>query len=381
MNAPRIPGRIQFLAVVRKEVLQTTRDRRLVFMLVVAPLLQTIVFGYAVDFQVDRVPTALSDSDRSALSREHLRRLLADGTLREASRESSAREAEHRLETGEAAAALVLPAGLERDVLAGRPAEVQVVLDGTDPNRAQTAAAAVSRYFGEQGSLLAMERLRQAGMRPPPTVRATPRVLYNPSLRSPPFMIPGIMAMLLLIVTTVVTAMGLSREREMGTLEQVLVTPVRPIWLLTGKMAPYMATGLLDVVLVLALGSWLFDVPLRGSLPVLASGTLLYLLSTLGMGLLISTTATSQQQAFLGGLFFILPAMLLSGIMTPVRAMPAWLQAVAALNPVRYFAEVARLSLLKGAGFADLWPQLAALLAFGIAILAVASMRFRKRLG
>jgi ABC-2 type transport system permease protein len=372
--------RVQLAAVFRKEVRQTVRDRRVMFMLVAAPLIQTVVLGFAVDFEVDRVPAVVVDRDGSAESRAHARRLLADGTLLRAGASRSVPEAEEALDDGRAAAALVLPEGFGADLAAGRPARVQVLLDGTDPNRTNVAGAAVSRYFGEVGEALARERLARLGAAPPAQLEVVPRVAYNPGLRTPPFMIPGIAAMLLLIVTTIVTAMGLSREREMGTLEQVLVTPIQPLFLLVGKMAPFVVIGLVDVALLLAVGTWVFDVPLRGNLLVLLAGTLLYLMTTLGVGLLVSTVSTSQQQSFLGGFLFALPAILLSGVMTPIRAMPDWLRAVTWLNPVRYYAEVMRTTLLRGAGFADLWPELLALLVLGAAILAAATLRFHKRL-
>jgi ABC-2 type transport system permease protein len=185
--------------------------------------------------------------------------------------------------------------------------------------------------------------------------------------------------MLLVITTTVVTAMGLSREREMGTLEQVLVTPIRPLFLLVGKMAPFLVIGCFDVFLVLTAGVWLFKVPVLGSPWVLVTGTLLYLLCTLGIGLLISSVSKTQQQSFLAGFLFIIPAILLSGVMTPVLAMPSWLRAVTYANPVRYYIEIMRATLLKGAGFADLWWRLLALFAIGCAILIFATLRFHKR--
>jgi ABC-2 type transport system permease protein len=373
--------RVQLAAVFRKEVRQTVRDRRIMFMLIVAPLIQTVVLGFAVNFDVDRVPTVVVDRDGSDESRRHARRLLADRTLLRSGSARDVAEAEHEIDDGRAAAAVILPRGLGADLAAGRAAEVQVVLDGTDPNRATVAAGAASRYFGEVGERLARERLEAAGVRAPAQIELVPRIAYNPALATPPFMIPGIAAMLLLVVTTIVTAMGLAREREMGTLEQVLVTPVRPLFLLLGKMAPFVVIGLVDVALLLAAGTWLFDVPLRGALPVLLAGTLLYLMTTLGVGLLISTVSSTQQQSFLGGFLFVMPAMLLSGVMTPIRAMPGWLQVVTRLNPVRYYAEVMRTTLLRGAGFADLWPQLLALLVLGGAILATATLRFHKRLG
>jgi ABC-2 type transport system permease protein len=372
-------ARVQLAAVFRKEVRQTVRDRRIMFMLVVAPLIQTVVFGFAVNFDVDRVPAVVVDRDDTAESREHARRLLADGTLQRSRATRSAAAAEHDLDDGAAAAAVILPDGLGADLAAGRAAEVQVVLDGTDPNRATVAAAAVSRYFGDIGEALARERLAARGLAPPPQITLVPRLAYNPGLDTPPYMIPGIAAMLLLIVTTIVTAMGLSREREMGTLEQVLVTPIRPLLLLVGKMAPFVVIGLVDVALLLAVGTWLFDVPLRGNLLVLLVGTLMYLMTTLGVGLLVSTLSSTQQQSFLGGFLFAMPAILLSGVMTPIRSMPGWLQAVTFLNPVRWFAELMRNVLLRGAGFADVAFQLAALAVLGGAVLAGATLRFHKR--
>jgi ABC-2 type transport system permease protein len=321
------------------------------------------------------------DRDRSAESRLHARRLLADGTLLRAGAAESAAEADRALDDGRAAAALVLPRRLGADLAAGRAAEVQVLLDGTDPNRANVAAGAVARYFGEVGEALARERLLARGVPPPAQIEVVPRVAFNPGLKTPPYMVPGIAAMLLVIVTTIVTAMGLSREREMGTLEQVLVTPIRPALLLAGKMAPFIVIGLLDVALLLAAGTWIFGVPLRGTLPVVLVGTLLYLMTTLGVGLLVSTLSTTQQQSFLGGFLFVMPAILLSGVVTPIRGMPTWLQVVTWVNPLRYYAEVMRTTLVRGAGFAELWPQLLALALLGAAVLLAATRRFHERIG
>jgi ABC-2 type transport system permease protein len=373
------PARLQLAAVIRKEVLQTIRDRRVMFLLMVAPLIQTIVFGFAVNFDVDDVPTVVADLDRSAESRLHARRLLADGTLASAGAAGSPVDAERALDAGRAAAAVILPRGFAADLAAGRPAEVQVVIDGTDPNRATVASAAAARYFGELGAALQRERMAALGAQAP-DVKLVPRIAWNPTLRSAPYMVPGIAGMLLIIVTTIITAMGLAREREMGTLEQVMVTPIQPLWLLLGKMTPYVVIGIVDVMLLVGIGSWLFDIPIRGTPLALLTGTVLYLFSTLGVGLLISTISANQQQAFLGGFLFAIPAIIMSGVMTPIRAMPGWLQPVTLVNPVRWFVEVMRGVMLRGAGFADLWVQLLALLAIGSAILLFASARFRKRL-
>jgi ABC-2 type transport system permease protein len=373
-------ARRQLAAVFRKEVRQTIRDRRVMVLLIVAPLIQTVVFGFAVDFDVDRVPTVLVDQDRSDQSRLHARRVLADQTLRHAGDAAGIPEADLALDRGQAAAALVLTPGLARDLDSQRPAQVQLLLDGSDPNRAMVASGAVSRYFGEVGERLIRERLEAAGRPAPAQVVLAPRVLYNPRLKTAPYIVPGIAGTLLVIVTTLVTAMGLSREREMGTMEQVLVTPIRPLWLLVGKLLPFLVIGIFDVLLLVAVGSWVFEVPLRGSLLVGAMGVLLYLFSTLGVGLLISTLSQNQQQAFLGGFIFMMPAILLSGVMTPIRGMPGWLQVITWLNPVRHFAEVMRGVLMRGSGFADLWFQLAFLAALGIGVMALAVARFRTQL-
>ncbi|BDG04517.1 ABC transporter permease [Anaeromyxobacter oryzae] len=382
MTAPLRPsGRVQLAAVFRKEVQQTIRDRRVMFLLLVAPLIQTVVFGFAVDFDVDRVATVVVDRDRTAGSREDARRLLADGTLERAGSATSAEAANRAIDDGRAAAALVIPPRAEADLLAGRGERVQVLLDGTDPNRTTVSGSAVSRYFGERSEALARDRIEARGAPPPAQLVLVPRIAYNPGLETAIYMVPGIAAMLLVIVTTFTSAMGLAREREMGTLEQVLVTPVRPVLLLVGKMAPFVVIGLVDVTLLVGVGTWLFGIPIRGSLGVLYLGTCLYLMTTLGVGLLVSTVSSTQQQAFLGGFLFTVPAVLLSGLMTPIRAMPEWLQPVTLLNPIRHFAEIMRGVLLRGAGVADVWPQLVALLAIGVAILAAATLRFQRRLG
>jgi ABC-2 type transport system permease protein len=381
MSAPRRPSaRVQFAAVFRKEVRQTARDRRMMFMLIAAPLLQTLVFGFAVDFTVDRVPTVVVDRDGTDVSRLHARRLLADGTLQRVPARGAATGADADLDAGLAAAAVILPERLAADLAAGRPAEVQVVLDGTNPNQSTVAGAAVAQYFGQEGERMARERLAAAGRAAPAQLVLAPRISYNPTVKSPPYMIPGIAAMLLLVVTTIVTAMGLAREREMGTLEQVMVTPIPPVILLFGKIAPYVVIGFVDVMLLVGVGTWVFAVPIRGPLPVLVVGTLLYLLTTLGVGLLISTISRTQQQSFLAGFLFVMPAVLLSGVMSPIRAMPGWLRVITWVNPVRHFAEVMRSCLLRGAGFVDLALPLTALAVIGGVVFAAAVLRFRTRL-
>ena len=374
-----------FRAVVRKEIRQITRDPRMIPMLVVAPVLQLVIFGYAVNFEVNRVETVVCDGDRTAQSRAIVRSLEADGTFHDVGPARDCGRIEDEVVDGRAQAAILVPRGLARDLAAERPAEVQVLVDGSNPTIGRFAGMAASGAVDLQAMRVMRERLgRLRGLQGVevalPALQPEPRLFYNPQMKSPLFMVPGVAAMLLLVVTTIATAMGLARERELGTLEQVMVTPVRPGELILGKVTPFVVVGLLDVLGTMTLGAWLFDVPIRGSLLVLFLGTVLYLLSTVGLGLFISTVSKSQQQAFLGGFFVMMPAILLSGVMTPVENMPSWLQPIAWVNPVRFYVEVLRGVLLKAAGFRDLWLQFAALFLFGIIILTLAVVRFRKRL-
>jgi ABC-2 type transport system permease protein len=216
---------------------------------------------------------------------------------------------------------------------------------------------------------------------PAPRLSVEPRIFYNPRMKSPIYMVPGVAAITLLVVTTIITAMGLAREKEMGTIEQLMITPMRPAVLLLGKTLPFALIGLIVGGLVIAIGTHLFAVPLRGSLLCIFLGMVLYLLSTLGTGVFISTVARNQQQAILAGFFFLMPAILLSGFMSPVENMPGWIQPLTWVNPVRYFVEILRAALLKGAGVLDMTRQLLALAAFGAGILGLAALRFRKQLG
>lgn len=374
--------RVELLAVVKKELRQTVRDKRMFVMLLLAPVLQLTLLGFAVDLDVDHVPTAVVDRDRTASSRSLVSALVADPTLDLVLR---TQDPDRPLTTGEAAVVLVVPPGLELDLTHGRPVQLQVLIDGTNPIQAQAALDATRRFLQQEALVRVQERMTmQAALatRVPnvPSISVRPRILYNPSMKSPVYMVPGVAAVVLLIVTTVVTAMGIARERELGTIEQLLVTPMRPSVLLVGKVVPFAGIGLVTAGLVIGIGTNVFSVPVRGSLLLLLLATILYLMSTLGTGVFISTMASTQQQAILGGFFFLMPAILLSGFMSPIENMPAWVQPLTWVNPVRYYVEILRAVLLKEAGFAEMVRPLLALLAFGVGILTAGSLRFRKRM-
>jgi ABC-2 type transport system permease protein len=375
------------LAVMKKEVRQTLRDRRQMFILLAAPVIQLVIFGNAVRLEVDRVPTVVVDRDGTSESRAAIRSLLADQTLTQVSEEATAEDAARELISGAAAAAVSVPEGYARSIargVPGEPARVQVIVDGTNPNRSGVAASAAARFFQHEAREEMESRLAHLGSAAPrmpqPPVLET-RVLYNPELETAVYMVPGIAAMLLLLITTIVTAMGLARERETGTLEQVLVTPIRPGVLIAGKMLPFALVGIFDFGLAMVVGAYGFDMPIRGSMAVLVLATALYLMGTLGAGLLVSTISRTQQQAFMGGFLFMMPAALLSGIMTPIHAMPWWLQPLTLLNPLRHYQEIMRAVLLRGAGFEAVVPQLLALAALGLLVATTAALRFRKTMG
>jgi len=388
---------IQLYAVALKEVRHTVRDRRMMALLLIAPAMQLGIFGLAVDFDVDRVPTVVVDHDQTTVSRQHLRRILADGTLVQRMVTASDAAAERAIDTGQMAAALVVPRGFERDLARGKAGHLQVVVDGTDPNRGSIAAAAVARYARIETRVAVQQALRgkisaariglaldaaAVPMASPsfPDVVLLPRVLHNPRLATSTYIVPGITALLLLVVTVIITAMGLARERETGTLEQVMVTPMSPLVLLIGKLLPYVGIGLFDFLLALVVATAGFDVPIRGPLSVAFLGTTAYLTCTLGIGLLISTVSRTQQQAFIGGFLFLLPALLLSGVMTPLWGIPSWLLPVTKINPVKYYVEIVRGVLLKGSTFQDLSFHLGMLVAMGVLVLAFAAWRFQRSL-
>jgi ABC-2 type transport system permease protein len=366
---------LSLLNVMKKELSQTLRDRRMMSTLIISPVLQLVVFGYAIDLDVDRIPTVVCNQDATPQSRDLAQAFFADRTFLRRNDVTNPNAAQDALEEGSAAAAFIIPRGFALRALRADAPEVQVIVDGTDSTRAQVASNAASQFLllhGIGGEPSARPAVAAASL--------VPHVMYNQRLKTPVYMLPGVLATLLLNVTALITAMGLARERETGTLEQILVTPIRPAVLLAGKCLPYILFGLVDILAILLLGNLVFDVPFRGAFGVIALGSFLYLFSTLGIGILIATVSSSQQQAMLGVFGFILPAMLLSGFMSPISSMPPWLRPFTMLIPMRHYIEIMRGCLLKGAGIHDLAQQLGALTVLGVGILAISVGRFRKSL-
>ncbi len=357
------------------------RNPVLIRVLVIAPILQLIMFGYAATTDVKNVPVVVCDQSNSYESREIAAAVDASYYFDLVGRVQDPREIRSALDAGVAQLALHMRPDFARDLRRGEPAPIALYIDGSDSITASTAASYMVGLLENHARRITHERLIRAGVRVrAPTVEMVPRVWFNPDLRSANYMIPGVFGLIIMIITTVWTAQSIVREREVGTLEQLLVTPVRPLELLLGKSLPYAGTALVAATEIIVLARLWFHVPIVGSLPLLFALALVFILTSLGLGLLISTISHTQQQALLTSFFIMLPAVLLSGFMFPIRNMPWIIQQVAWLIPYRYFLEIVRGIFLRGVGLDVLWPQAVALTVFGVVLFTVGAVAFRKRL-
>jgi len=363
--------------VIRKEFLELRQDPRLFSLVIIAPILQLTMLGYAATTDVKNVPIVIVDQDRSAPSRELVARFDASPNFEVVGTLSSSAEVGPYLDQGRAWMALVIPADYGEQVGQRQPATVQVVADGSDANSTNVALGYASALVNSYARDLLAGGGRPAG----PLIGAEIRVWFNPQLESRYFMIPGILALILLLITTNLSSMAIVREKELGTLEQLNVTPIARWELIAGKLLPYALLGMIDVALVLVVAIGWFEVPLRGSLALLLAMCLVYLLTTLGLGLFVSTISATQQQAMMtASFFFLVPMVFLSGFVFPIENMPDVVQPVTYLIPLRYFLEILRGIFLKGVGLEVLWKDAAALFAWGVAILTLATVRSSKRM-
>lgn len=410
------------LHVIRKEFIQLRRDRKMIPMLIGAPLIQLLVFGFAANLDVRHVPMMVMDQDRTAASRALVERFVGSRYFDFAGEARAPEDIDRALVDGHAQIALVIRTGYGEAAASGHSPEVQLIADGSEANSAVLAMGYASVIISQVSAELVRERLRQlarpgpssaegsnsalepgtpgsAGSRTPAGMTAAggigmaralpaagrielvPRAWYNPDLRSRWFYIPAILAMVLMLTTMVMPSMAVVREKEIGTLEQLIVTPVRPWQLLVGKLFPFAVIGLATTLLVTALSVLGFGVPLRGSLFLLVALTALFLLTTLGLGLLTSTLAKNQQQAMMASIFLLMvPMIYLSGLIFPIENMPPLIRLGTYGIPLRYYNTIIRGIFLKGVGLETLWPQALVLLAYGAGILGLAALRFRKRL-
>ena len=369
-------------SLIRKEFIQIRRDRRTLILVLIIPIMQLFLLGYAATNDVRNVPLAVFDQDRGVEARALLDAYRVADYFKISFEAGSEMELRDLLDTGQARAGMIIPPGYTDDIQAGKPARVVFVLDGSDPTVASTALSA-AQLIGQAHSTQILEarllRRGQAAVIQPP-VEVTTSVWYNPDLVSAFFMIPGVIGMILFALTSILTASAIVRERERGTIEQLIVTPIRPWELVLGKLLPYVILAFLNACEVLAIGHFWFGVPIRGSLWLIAGASFLFLLSSLGIGLLASTIANTQQEAMLTVWMLLLPSIFLAGFFFPLEAMPKVLQWISYIFPLRYYLVIIRSLMLKGVGIAAFQVDLIALAIFGVVIMTMAALRFRKRL-
>jgi len=362
--------------MVIKEFIQVFRDRRMKAIVFVTPVMQLMLFGYAVTTDVNHITTAFYDLDKSYESRELARRLESSGYFNIAYLPESPQEIQELVDRGKVLCAIQINKGFSSDLKRNTPAEIQIIVDGTDSNTATVAmdyaGRIVMKYANEFGSGLSVQRAK---------IQTNTRAWYNPDLKSRNYNVPGVIAFVIMLVCLLLTSMAVVREREIGTMEQLMVTPLRPIELMLGKTIPFAIIGFFDVFLVTMVAVFWFDIPIKGPLQLMPLATAIYLLSVLGIGLFISTISRTQQQALMATFFFYVPAVLLSGFMFPIDNMPKIIQYGTYINPLRYFLVIIRGIFLKGNGIGILWPQILSLLVLGLVVMTISSLRFRKRLG
>ncbi|MDZ7391700.1 MAG: ABC transporter permease [candidate division KSB1 bacterium] len=367
------------LCMIRKEFLQVFRDPAMVFLIFMAPVVQLLILGYVVSSEVKHLATVVSDHDHSPVSRELVQRLQNSGYFDVLYYEQDVTLLSEYFDRGRASVGVVIPAGLGADAVAGKAPAVQVVLDGQDANSTNVALGYASGilhdYLLEQGQRL--QRARGVKLR---VIEPRVNVWFNPNLSYRNFMVPGIVAFLLTLTTSLLSGMGLVREKEVGTLEQLNVTPIRPYQLLLGKTIPFAILGCGEVTLAIVVARLWYHIPLVGNLGLLALFVVLFLFTTLGIGLFVSSSSTTQQQAMFLTWFVLIFALITSGFLFPIENMPRWIQVISYLNPLRYFMLVVRAIFIKGAGIRELWQQGLVLAIFGLTILVVSARRFQKRI-
>lgn len=365
-----------------KEFLQIFRDAKMRGIIFVMPILQVLVFGYAVTLDVEHIRTAIYDLDNSVASRELIARFQHSGYFDVVRHVASGEELKQLIDRGSVAAAFQINRGFADDLRLGRTARVQLIVDGSDSNTAGVVLDYSSKIAMQLSRDVLITRFTRVHgtFQVPGRVELETRAWFNDNLESRNFYVPGVIAIVVMLITLMLTSMAVVREKEIGTIEQIMVTPITSAEFILGKTLPFALIGFVDVVLVTLVGVFWFEVPIQGSLLLLFVATSLYIMSTLGIGLLISTVSRTQQQAMMSAFFFYFPAVLLSGFMFPIANMPQVVQWLTYLNPLRYFLIIVRGIFLKGIGPEILWPQMLALAILGVATLMLAASRFQKTL-
>ena len=373
------------LVIAWKELLQLRRDRMTLAMMIVLPIVQLLLFGYAINTDVRHIPTVIYDQDHSAASRDLGQSLRVTGFYDLLGEVRSYSEITDALRSGRARAALVIPVGYAANLRAGRTSQLQLVVDGSDPQTVGSAINTASGLVAARSSELLLAKLTHGAATPAALgslepIRLEPSTWYNPELRTAVYVVPGLIGVILTMTMVMLTAMAIARERERGTLEQLIVSPVRRVELVLGKIFPYTVIGYVQMTLILLAGRLVFDVPLVGSLPLLYALSFLFIAANLALGLFFSTLAKTQQQAMQMSFFFLLPNILLSGFMFPFESMPRPAQLISQVLPLTHFLRIVRGITLKGAGFVDVSQELVWLAGLFGGLVLITSLRFNKKL-
>jgi len=366
-----------------KEFIQVFRDKRTRFILFGPPLIQMVIFGYAANLEIQHVPMAILDYENSQVSRDFVSRFQGSRYFDVRERTLDREKVRQMVDEGDVVVAVQINAGFSELLRKGQTAPVQVIVDASNSNTALVSLGYVNQVasrFAKDYQAEMLHRTSPTLLQQMPSIVLERQPWFNPDLRSQWFFVPGVMGNLITLVIVLLTAFAVVREREIGTLEQIMVTPIRQIEFILGKTIPFFLIGLFDAALITVVGTLWFQVPLRGSLLVLSAGTVLYLFCVLGIGLLISTLSENQQQAMVSAFFFLMPAIIFSGFASPISSMPKVLQLLTLADPLRYFIVILRGVFLKGVGFDVLWPQMACLAVFAVLILLASVLRFHKSL-
>jgi ABC-2 type transport system permease protein len=370
---------LRMLTVARKELFHIVRDRRTLAVMFLIPIVQLFLLGYAATTDIEHLLTAVVDADRTVQSRELVEAYKASNYFDIVSYVDSEEDLARMVDQGAIRAGMVIPAGYGAAVVAGETGSVAFVVDGSDPTIANAVLSSAQSVGQAQSTRIVEQRL---GISPEDmmAVEVRSRVWYNPEMKSANFMIPGMMAVILYFLTSLLTALSIVREREAGTVEQLMVTPIRPVELVLGKVLPYVAVSFFNVLEVLTIAVFWFGVPVNGSVALLLVLSAVFLVTCLGIGIFVSSVSNTQQEAMLLVFFTLLPSIFLAGYLFPLEAMPSFLQTISYLIPLRYMVSIMRGIIVKGVGLEVLAGQVGALLIFGVVIMAFAARRFRKRL-
>jgi len=371
---------LNILPIVRKEFRQIKRDKRILSVLLFIPALMLLMFGYALNFDVKHTSMAVYDEDRSSQSREFINQFFISEYFTKVQTLENKSEINNLLDAEKVRVVLVIPSNFTKDIQRGRTASVQVIVDGANSNAASTILGYVNAIIQQYSvKVMAESFIRMGQQRLTMPVDYQPRVWYNPELVSAKFLVPGLIAFILMVTAVISTALAIVRERELGTMEQLMVSPIKPMELILGKTIPYTIISLFATVTVLILGYVLFDVSIKGSIFLLSLVTFVFFIGSLGMGLLISTMVETQQLAFMiAAIISMLPTFILSGFVFPIRNMPVIIQGITYLLPARYFLVVLRAIILKGAGLSAFWDQALILAVYAAFMITISSLRMRK---